>query len=101
MQKIILIVSAGANASTILAVADGCTSNRIMASRVRAGRRCATNQLMQSTMRRRVAPAPPHSMNLSRCGKPLQGTATAKRNCAVRESEIKAFNDLLARKCSS
>src|SRR5262249_54558066 len=98
---IVLIASASINASSIPAVASECTSNKhIDASHMRWAelRSQPTNAANNERTCRAYAASFYESVTLrqaaARC-------VDSERDLAVLDSEINAFNDLLATKCGS
>ena len=100
MRRIIfLIASAAINASTIPAVAVECTSNKdINASRIRWAklRSQPANAAFSEKTCRAYAASFYESVTLRQAA---AGCADRERNLAVLDSEINAFNELLATKC--
>jgi hypothetical protein len=100
-RNIVLIASAAICASTIPAIASECTSNKdIAASRTRWAtlRSQPANAADKEKTCRAYAASFYQSVTLrqtaARC-------VDGERNLAVLDSEINAFNDLLAAKCDS
>jgi hypothetical protein len=99
-RMIALIASAAINASTIPAVAADCTNKEIHASRTRwaALRRRPSDIVDNEKTCRAYAAAFYESVTLRQAA---AGCADHERNLAALDSEINAFNDLLAKKCGS
>jgi hypothetical protein len=100
-RNFVLIASAAINVSTIPMVASECTSNKdIVASRTRwaTQRSQPANAADKEKNCRAYAASFYESVTLrqaaARC-------VDGERNLAVLDSEINAFNDLLATKCGS
>jgi len=102
MRRIIsLIASAAINASMIPAVAAECTSNKdIVASRARWAtlRSQPANAADSEKTCRAYAASFYETVTLRQAA---AGCVDRERNLAVLDSEINAFNDLLAKKCGS
>jgi hypothetical protein len=102
MRKIVLlIVSAAINASTIPAIAAECTSIKdIDACRTRWAtlRSQPVNAADSEKTCRAYAASFYETVTLRQAA---VGCVDRERNLAVLDSEIKAFNDLLAKRCGS
>jgi hypothetical protein len=102
MRRIVgLIASAAINASLIPAVAAECTSNKdIDASRTRWAtlRSQPANAADSEKTCRAYAASFYETVKLRQAA---AGCVDRERNLAVLDSEINAFNDLLAKKCGS
>jgi hypothetical protein len=97
---IVLIASVAINASTLPTVAAECTSNKdIDASRTRwATLRSQPANAPDNKICRAYAASFYESVTLRQAA---AGCVDRERNLAVLDSEINAFNDLLATKCGS
>jgi hypothetical protein len=100
-RTFVLIASAVINASPIPAVAAECTSNKnIDATRTRWAtlRSQPANAADSEKTCRAYAASFYESVTLRQAA---AGCVDRERNLAVLDSEINAFNDLLAKKCGS
>jgi hypothetical protein len=101
MKRIILLIaSAAINASTIPALAAECPNKDIDASRTRWAtlRSQPANVAGSEKTCRAYAASFYESVTLRQAA---AGCVDRERNLAMLDSEINAFNDLLAKKCGS
>jgi hypothetical protein len=101
VRLIVLVASVAINASTIPTVAAECTSNKdIDASRTRWAtlRSQRANAADNEKTCRAYAASFYESVTLRQAA---AGCVDHERNLAVLDSEINAFNDLLAKNCGS